>query len=77
MRRHKQPPRSTSGGQPAAPRAASADAGAPDVDVDDDDIAFIQSHRRQLGFLSRAVLEEAPCAPACMLFRCRARRGDS
>jgi hypothetical protein len=54
-----QPPRK--GGYPAvaAPRALPADT-AP-VEPDDEDVAFIQSHRRQLGFLSSAALEDAPC----------------
>lgn len=40
---------------------------AADLVVDDDDVAFVQSHRRQLQHLASAQLEEAPCAPVAQL----------
>jgi hypothetical protein len=46
---------------PALPTDAAAD-----VDVDDDDVAFIQSHRRQLQRLANAKLKEAPCVPPAL-----------
>ncbi len=74
-----QPPRSkrAGGGGAPPPRPSADDA---EFEVDEEDIAFIQSHKRQLSFLSRAALDDdAPgCArPRCALFvavRCCTRR---
>ena len=58
------PPGKGAAGMP--PPALHGDAAA-DLVVDDDDVAFVQSHRRQLQNLANAQLEEAPCAPVAKL----------
>ena len=60
--------------QPPGKRAARAIAPLPlpvphddyaaGVDIDEDDVAFVQTHRRQLQRLANAQLEEAPCVHA-------------
>jgi hypothetical protein len=56
-----QPPRSKrSGGSAPPPQPVVDDA---DFEVDEEDIAFIQSHKRQLSFLSRAALDDN--VPGC------------
>lgn len=48
-------------GAAVMPLLAQPTDAAADDDVDEDDVAFIQSHRRQLQRLVNAQLEEAPC----------------
>ena len=41
---------------------------AADLVVDDDDVAFVRAHRRQLQHLAVVRLEEAPCVPVARLW---------
>jgi len=62
MGRQKGGPPGKGAARAVMPLPALPDDAAADVDVDDDDVAFIQSHRRQLYSLASAKLvEDAPC----------------
>ena len=61
MGRKKLGPPRKGGAQGVMPLPPLPDDAAADVDIDDDDVAFIHSHRRQLQRLANTQLEEAPC----------------